>query len=58
MLINNGWLLFFFGKNNMKRRYFNILTALVNIASFWVGFKVFTLGNDFLLLLQLLFGWF
>lgn len=42
----------------MKRRYFNILTALVNIASFWVGFKVFTLGNDFLLLLQLLFGWF
>lgn len=31
----------------MKRRYFNILTALVNIASFWVGFKVFTLGNDF-----------
>jgi len=35
----------------MKKKNFNILVALVNIASFWLGFKVFTLGSDLLIVI-------
>lgn len=40
----------------MKKKNYNVMLALINVISFWLGFKVFTLGNELLIVL-VIFIW-